>query len=182
MKPVFQFQDGAHLRGDAQVVGERLEAIRAKKGTLTPDLVLGDAKNIRSPLHEYFEWDDSKAAHQHRVEQARYLIRSVTVVYEAGEPAPARQAHIETVPLAPTAPPRPVRAFVSVQRDDGGRGYESTAVAMNDADMRRQVLERAHGEMAAVGRRYRELQELSEVFKALDQVDQLLHSGARQAA
>jgi len=57
------------------------DAIRAldRDGRLTPEAVVRAAKNPKSPLHDRFEWDDSVAAHKHRLEQARCLIRSVMV-------------------------------------------------------------------------------------------------------
>lgn len=48
-------------------------------GRLTPDAVVADAADPNSPLHDAFEWDDSKAAQAYRIEQARVLIRSVEV-------------------------------------------------------------------------------------------------------
>lgn len=58
----------------------RLEKIRAKaQGVLTPDDVVKDARSASSPLHSHFTWDDSEAAHQFRLEQARTLIRNVRV-------------------------------------------------------------------------------------------------------
>jgi len=46
---------------------------------LTPSLVLEAASNPNSILHEFFEWDDEKAGHAHRLQQARNLITSVKV-------------------------------------------------------------------------------------------------------
>ena len=61
-------------------VEARLEKIRAhNSGTLRPDDVVADAKSDKSPLHAFFEWDDSAAAHQFRLDQARTLIRNVKV-------------------------------------------------------------------------------------------------------
>ncbi len=59
---------------------ERLERIRARnKGILAPDDVVRDAHSESSPLHSYFTWDNTEAAHQYRLEQARTLIRNVKV-------------------------------------------------------------------------------------------------------
>lgn len=53
------------------------QIIRLNNGRITPDAVIEDARSKKSPLHDQFEWDDSKAAHQYRLEQAREIIRSV---------------------------------------------------------------------------------------------------------
>lgn len=54
-------------------------------GRLTPDVVVSEAKNPKHPLHDYFTWDDSEAAHLHRIHEARSLIRSVRVQFETEE-------------------------------------------------------------------------------------------------
>lgn len=60
-------------------VADRLAALYKKNGTLTPALVVKDAKPKASPLHACFEWDDGVAAAKYREEQARELIRGVEV-------------------------------------------------------------------------------------------------------
>lgn len=60
-----------------EIIAGRLTWLARKSGRLTPELVVRDAEDARSPLHSQFEWDDSKAAEQYRLEQARDLIRSV---------------------------------------------------------------------------------------------------------
>lgn len=68
-----------------QSVNEHLIALHAKHGTLTPELVVEDARSKNSPLHGLFEWDTKKAALAHWHDVARALIRNVrvTVVNES---------------------------------------------------------------------------------------------------
>lgn len=49
-------------------------------GKLTPETVVEAAKDVKNPLHDEFEWDDTVAGHLFRVEHARKLMRSVTYV------------------------------------------------------------------------------------------------------
>lgn len=66
---------------DLIIARDRLvELSEENNGQITTSLVLKDAKRKESPLHDYFEWDDTKAAHQHRLQQARMLIKRVNVV------------------------------------------------------------------------------------------------------
>jgi hypothetical protein len=61
-------------------IAARLEKLaKLNGGRITPDAVVRDAKDIKSPLHDQFTWDDAEAAQQWRLEQARQLIRSVRV-------------------------------------------------------------------------------------------------------
>jgi hypothetical protein len=60
-------------------LAEALAQVETRAGTITPDAVVHAAEVPTNPLHGYFEWDDSKAGHAYRVDQARNLIRSVKV-------------------------------------------------------------------------------------------------------
>lgn len=59
-------------------VAEQLRLLE-KDGRLDPADVVEAARNPDSILHGYFEWDDSEAAKQHRLGQARQLIRRVKI-------------------------------------------------------------------------------------------------------
>lgn len=68
-------------RSSQDAVRKRLEEIAARSGgRLTPQAVVMDATDPKSPLHTHFEWDVDKAAQRHWLDQARTLIRSVEVV------------------------------------------------------------------------------------------------------
>jgi hypothetical protein len=57
-----------------------LRALENKHGCLTPTHVVEAARNPKHPLHKDFEWDNTKAAANYRLDQARHLISSVRVV------------------------------------------------------------------------------------------------------
>jgi len=60
-------------------VASCLNTLYQKNGRLTAALVVKAASKEGSPLHSYFEWDDTVAGARYRMEQARDLIRSVDV-------------------------------------------------------------------------------------------------------
>ena len=60
-------------------IKDELQALENRFGRLTPLSVIDAAKDEKSELHKYFEWDDSKAGVAWRIEQARELIRSVRI-------------------------------------------------------------------------------------------------------
>lgn len=55
---------------------EQTDFIRSleQDGSITPEEVVTAAASLTSPIHPLFEWDDSKAAHAHRLSQARRVI------------------------------------------------------------------------------------------------------------
>ena len=110
----YMFKNGYGKQGlDPQVVGEWFETLRKKHGgALRPADVLDAAKDKTSPVHSYFEWDDTKAAEQWRLEQARKLIREVEVTWSEPKGPRTVEATIRSGP-----------AFVNTERN--GTGYRS---------------------------------------------------------
>jgi hypothetical protein len=151
MGMVFQWKPEAHCKVDAQLAGEEMERIRTKaNGRLTPQGLVDASRDPSAPLHPEFEWDDDEAAKAWRRNQASYMIRSITVLREAGAEDEA-----------------PIRAFVSVMREED-RSYTSIAHALSDEELRAQVVAQAWSELAAFRKRYAELKEFAQVFALLE--------------
>ena len=72
-------------------VKNKLAEIHARDGTLKPAAVIKEAKSSRSPLHHLFTWDDTIAAREHRLNQARQLIRVAVTILPAVSNGPVRQ-------------------------------------------------------------------------------------------
>lgn len=136
---------------DNERARELLQGIYDQKGELTPELVVAEAADPNSPLHDRFEWDDAKAAAAHRIEQARALIRSVRVTY-----APS-----------PEGEERTVRAFVSVRSPENGkpRAYLPTETALADDAVRKLLLSELKRELKALERKYGHLEDYAEVLR-----------------
>lgn len=173
-KMVFEWRrsggGGVNLAGhDPQVVGDELERLKqANGGKLFPSDVVEAAHSETSPLHAFFEWDDSDAARKYRLAQARSVLK-VTVISKVG----SRQ-------LA-----EPVSQFVNVSKRDisedgrpGGvvRYYESTPVAMADPDLHDQVIQKALREIDSWQKRYRAYEEFDCVFTSISHTKKKLVS------
>lgn len=130
---------------------QELEKIANKNGgILQPEKVVEEARNSRSPLHSRFTWDDSKAASEYRLEQARRLIRVV-------------------VNVMPNGGTEPERIWVSLRQDqqEEGGGYRTLVSVLSDKQLRQQLLEEALSDMEYFEQKYSHLKELAEVFSAI---------------
>lgn len=58
---------------------EELRRLQDLHGTLTPDAIVRVAESEDNVLHPMFEWDDTKAGHRWRVQQARMLLNNIQV-------------------------------------------------------------------------------------------------------
>lgn len=163
----YEFADGARFQQGANAkaaeVGEHLDLLRRQQhGELTPEDVVEDAKNANSPLHSFFEWSDSKAAHEHRLHQARGLIRSVVAVY-----------------VDDVKPAVRTRAFVHVPESSAPH-YRSADHAMSQEKTRDMVLKQAWRELQGWRQRYRDLQEFADLIAVVDEIEQQLPATVRQ--
>lgn len=157
----YEFTESLRLKAgkkpDPNIVGGHLELLRTEaKGELTPEDVLKDAQRNNSPLHDFFEWSDTKAAHEYRLQQARGLIRAVVAIY-----------------VEPEKPARRMRAFVHVP-EPGAPHYRDTAHAMSQEKTRDLVLRQAWREFMAWRARYQELDEFARVFEEADKLAKLI--------
>lgn len=126
-----------------------LEAIRAQYGSLRPQCVVEEARDVTHPLHSRFEWDDSVAGEAYRLHQARQLIRSVKIVYkETDESGPAKSA----------------RAYVSLT-DDTEQAYEPVDEVARDPFKRQLVLNNMQREWKALFNRYKEFEDFTEMVR-----------------
>ena len=82
---------------DAEKCGTELDRL-SKIKPLTPESVLHAARLKSSPLHDGFTWDDTEAAKQHRMSEARYMIAAVVIVIDDEHP--------------------PIRAFCNIKTPD----------------------------------------------------------------
>lgn len=65
---------------DPQLIGEELERIRQRDGSVTVDAALDEARYVHSPLHPLCTWDDGIAAENWRRDEIRRAIRSIKVI------------------------------------------------------------------------------------------------------
>ncbi|WP_233872383.1 hypothetical protein [Paraburkholderia adhaesiva] len=108
-------------REQTDSVRDHLQAMcNRARGNLTAEAVVRDATRKESVLHPYFEWNDGRAAHQYRIEQARELIRGVHIVYES---------HAETL-----------RVPAYVRNPSASRGYVPVTKLRTDRERAREAL------------------------------------------
>lgn len=155
--------DYGHLNSkpDPQIIGSRLDALcnRASE-SLTPEMVVNDARPIDSPLHPFFEWDDSVAGELYRKDQARFLLRCLVVNedYVGGDKN------------------REIRAFIHVQTMDNHRvtaedkpaTYYPIGKIMSEGDLRARLVHQALKELLSWQERYRVYSELTQLNSWID--------------
>lgn len=139
------------------VSAEMRNILSSNNGVLTAEKVLEAAENTHSPLHQYFEWDDSAAAQKYRLIQARMMIR-VVVQYEQ---SPNNGGYIKV---------RQFRSLSSDRQRDGG-GYRMLNDVLSDEEMKVRLLADAKKEMQVFQKKYREIEALAGVISAMQSIE-----------
>ena len=140
-------------------------------GTLQPHHVVEYAKDPETLLHDKFEWEDSKAAHQYRLWQARKVISLELVIVDSNPGGSGRVfLDVNTIDIEPG---KSTRAFISLSIDRKGEtknGYRSIEDVVSDNELRQEMLNDARRDMNLFRRKYNMLKELSDVFNEMDKV------------
>lgn len=142
---------------DSKIIASELKKIQQSQSVITPKLVVQVAEDESSPLHKYFEWNNTNAAERYREWQARSLILSVYLVDSDEENAV------------------PVRAFVNLKPEDDDefipdQGYVFTPSISSKANYQAQVLEYAKSQLVGWRNKFGAYKEFFGVVSAIDSV------------
>lgn len=134
-------------------IEKELHKILVRDGILNPVAVVEYARDVHTALHNEFEWDDTEAAHQHRLWQARQVIRVHVTVLKNEE--------------------KPVRAFVSLQSDrNADGGYRPIQAVLENKEMLDELLAMALKDLIRIKSKYGHLKKLAGVWGEIDKVQQ----------
>lgn len=139
-------------------INSRLQRLaKGNHDQLTADLVIEDARNSKSPLHDEFEWDLEKAAHRDWVNTANRLINGFKVNVAIDNTTLRVPAYVRTIdkPLL----------FVPIDRAAGEREV-AIAVLRREIDRVRAALGRAQAIAAGLGLEAR-IEELEQAATSL---------------
>jgi hypothetical protein len=149
----YKWKSGSRIKADAQKSGELFEQLSNTSEGLTARTLLNANIPEDAPLHSEYEWDNEKAADSWRLHQSRHFINSiaiVTVSAKTKEETEVRAFHIVTEPHT----------------------YEPLTTIIQNPVKHEKLLDNAKAELLAFERKYKELKELTPVFKAIEEVKQ----------
>lgn len=132
---------------------DELEGVRRTYGGIIyPHRLVEFAEDPNTAWHQKFEWDNEKAGHQHRLWQARHFIKAMVDVVDT------QDGGLE------------YKVYVNLEADGKHGGYRSVREVFADDELREQLLDQAKRDMTRWRDKYKNLQELSAVFAAVDAI------------
>ena len=163
----YQWVKGSRFSGvqEARATGKYLRQAGAHLPGLTPEDVVKAARPASSPIHAYFEWNNTKAARAYRLEQAAYLLRSINAV----------------VKIVGKVQSEVTRAYVSLT--DVGRhakdDYKEIDFVLNNKAALAKLLQRAIDEMQVFVNKYHHLVALAPAIRIMRQLIKKLRKVAK---
>jgi hypothetical protein len=135
----------------AKIYAQALLEIKEKYGILRPSDVVNEAKKHSSPLHNFFEWNEKKAAESFRLWQARYLIGAIEikVAYH---------------------PEQNGKLFNNVKIHNIGKAYVTREEVLGNKDFYEQTLKTAYQKFLYYKEQYMHFKELHPIFDAINEV------------
>ena len=150
----YRFKAGTRIKSPIASVMSEIRRATVDGNVSLQDLV-DNAKPKDAPLHCEFEWHNPTAANKWRLEQARKIIQSVEFI--PNDSPPVRGYHsVEAIVTKPDGTEKQKQVFRSVQ--------DILACPESRADLLLQAIR----DVQALRKKYAALQELAQVWAALD--------------
>jgi hypothetical protein len=127
---------------DAQIIAPVLMALEQRDGVIKPKAILDEARSRKSPIHHFFEWDDSKAAEKYRLHTAVTMARAICFRVKLSGPE------------ALNYQPMLVRLRDRTPSNGIQKGYVNFVRALGEPNLRRQMIESAKKDVDLFIKRY----------------------------
>ncbi len=157
----FSWRKGYSYKVSADTVGNVLDSIEKKDGTVTASSFLDYSRDERVETHSMFEWDDTLAAEKYRHRQAQQIINQLEVHIEYEQSNP-EDAEVRIVTAS---------AFMNVNRKAPAEQgvFMNAFTVLGDDELRKQVLRNAFMELDAFSRKYVNINGLEKIFAAIEE-------------
>ena len=147
----YDFRPGFAWKADPEEVGRTIEKLSEQTGgEVSPAMVVQEAKKKNSPLHNCFDWNNTKAAEKWRMHQARLLLGSIVINFEYSEP--------ETV-----------RAFLNIQTP-GKQTYYHINSIIDDEGKMQIIIDQLKRKLSLISEQLKTYENLKEHSKVIDQL------------
>lgn len=147
----YDFRPGFAWKADPEEVGRTIEKLSKQTGgEVSPAMVVEEAKKKNSPLHNCFEWNNTKAAEKWRIHQARLLLGSIVINFEYSEA-------------------QTIRAFLNIQTPEK-QTYSHIDSIINDEAKMQFVIDQLKRKLALISEQLKTYENLKEHSKVIEQL------------
>ena len=159
---VYQWSAGYNYKASPEAAAKVMQKL-ADAGQLNASNLVKVSRPKNAPLHDDFEWDDTKAAESWRKQQGRCMINSLIIIPEEKDEK---------------AESGPVRAFFKVKPLSHESVYESTQVLIKSRDGREALREQAAKELTSFRMKYNTILKWVGIEEEINDSIERLHGDA----
>jgi len=146
---IYKWKQGWYSQADPNKVGAEIETLE----TISQKSIVDKARDEKTELHKCFEWDDSIAGEKYRQHQAGTLLADLQIVLKTSS---TNESEIKST-----------KAFVTLKRDSE---YEPIEAVVSNPEKLNILYERAVKQFKADRERYKEVEELQDIFNLIDEL------------
>ena len=154
--------------GNVKSYEERVKIINENHVKGTPKELVEAARDVNSPLHNEFEWNDGVAAQRYREMQAGYIIRSIElkITYL---PTETKRIDLHVTEVGNEVQTANVQFYHALDKD--GTGYENIFSICEDEEKTDKLFENCKKDINSFREKYNTLRgTLPKLFEAMDEV------------
>lgn len=142
---------------DANIAYQYITEIKERRKGITAELLEIEAKRKKSPLHNCFEWDDTKAGREYRIIQAREILRRLVVEIEPEEEEEES---------------RYVRAFIAPTsvEEVGNTSYVTIEEVCNNKELEEAYIRQLRRDLNIIKNKIKAFRIFSEVVNAIEKI------------
>lgn len=158
-KVIYEFKKGSRINLNAEKTYEELQIIKSNniENMLEPPEVVEYARNNpQSELHKGFEWNDSKAAEQYRLQQARQIIYNIRIIQVEDD---------VNVDVAKTV------EYIPYTHLDTISGYKSTIEVYKNEEDYEQLKQQAYRDLLYWSKKYNNIVEFKQIFEDIENLN-----------
>lgn len=158
-KVIYEFKKGSRINLNAEKTYEELQTIKSNniENMLEPPEVVEYARNNpQSELHKGFEWNDSKAAEQYRLQQARQIIYNIRIIQVEDD---------VNVDVAKTV------EYIPYTHLDTISGYKSTIEVYKNEEDYEQLKQQAYRDLLYWSKKYNNIVEFKQIFEDIENLN-----------
>ncbi len=158
-KVIYEFKKGSRINLNAEKTYEELQTIKRNNisNILEPPEVVEYARNNpQSELHKGFEWNDSKAAEQYRLQQARQIIYNIRIIQVEDD---------VNVDVAKTV------EYIPYTHLDTISGYKSTIEVYKNEEDYEQLKQQAYRDLLYWSKKYNNIVEFKQIFEDIENLN-----------
>lgn len=147
---------------DAQIIGPVLDELAEQnEGEIVAEQVVEAAQAESSPLHRYFEWDDSIAGHKYRLYESRRIIGSIHVKVMVNEEETEIRNFFNVRGATKKVDPVTAGLEADEEPEETGRRFVVLDRVRSEEELLEEVIQKAEREVRAWAARYRLYQHLA---------------------